>query len=92
MLTNFDYNGKLITRRDDGMYNLTQMCQANGKKINDFLRLKSTKDYIKQLESETGFVASQLLIVKKGNCQHWEQGAWGQANSVLRIKAKAIAS
>ena len=36
-LQNFNYNGTIIQRRDDGFINLTQMCQANGKRLDDFL-------------------------------------------------------
>lgn len=84
-LTDFDYEGKLIQVRNDGMYNLTQMCQANEKYINDFLKLKSTQAYLKELESDTKIPLSQLLVVKKGNCQHWEQGTWGHKYIAIKL-------
>lgn len=76
-LQNFDYNGQLIQRRDDGFVNLTQMAQANGKNISDFLRLKSTKAYLEEMESDMGIPASQILIVQKGNSIDYTQGTWG---------------
>jgi hypothetical protein len=82
-LQNFDYNGQLIQRRDDGFVNLTQMCQANGKQINDFFRLKSTKEYLTALESETGITVTQLYQVFQGG--NGSQGTWGHPLVALRL-------
>lgn len=41
-----NFEGQAISIRADGYWNLTQMCQAHGKNVADFLRLKSTKDYL----------------------------------------------
>ena len=48
----FNYNGSIIQRRDDGFISLTQMCQANGKRIDHWKELKATKAYIQELQSE----------------------------------------
>lgn len=85
ILRNFDYNGNLIQKRIDGFVNLTQMCQANGKKISHFLSLKSTKQYIEQIESDDGITASQLLVVKKGNSSDFTQGTWGHPEIAILL-------
>ena len=45
----FNYKGQGISRRDDGFINLTQMCQANGKRLDVFMKTQKTKDYISVL-------------------------------------------
>lgn len=53
-LINFDYNGQTIQKRDsDGYINLTQMCQANGKRIDKWKELKATKAYIEELQCQS---------------------------------------
>ena len=47
----FNYKGQGISRRDDGFINLTQMCQANGKRVDVFMKAQKTKDYIECLEN-----------------------------------------
>lgn len=82
-LQNFDYNGQLIQRRADGFVNLTQMCQANKKQINDFFRLKSTKEYLAALESETGIPVTELYQGFQGG--NSSQGTWGHPLVALRM-------
>ena len=61
------YKNQVIEQRDsDGYVNGTAMCQANGKKINDWLRLSSTKAYINELSLVTGIPASELVQVIQG--------------------------
>lgn len=76
----FDYNGQSIHRRQDGYLSLTQMCNANGKRVNDFLRLSATKSYIDELSATTGIPAFELVEVKEG--QHG--GTWGHPLLALR--------
>ena len=76
---NFAFNGQPITvRESDGYWNLTEMTQIFNKRINDFLRLSSTKKFIaatqkrliansvvqnSQQTSETGFPATGLFSI-----------------------------
>ncbi len=83
-LQNFDYNGKLIQRRADGFVNLTQMCKANKKQINDFFRLKATKEYFDALELETGIPVNQLQQVIQGSSE-FGGGSWGHPLVALRL-------
>jgi hypothetical protein len=70
------YKDKEIQQRDtDGYVNLTQMAQANGVKINNWLQTDNAKEYIKALESDTALSASELLIIKKGGISS-QQGTW----------------
>lgn len=52
--------------------NATSMCKAFDKKVNDWLRLKATEDMISEVSSETGILASQLIIINKGNSSKFE--------------------
>lgn len=69
-------NGIFIESREDGYINATSLCNAGGKKFNDWNRLESTKELIVALESDTGLIASQLIDVKKGNSSKFSQGSW----------------
>lgn len=69
--------GVIVTTRDDGFINATQLCKAGKKKFNDWYRLESTKELIKVLsKSETRIPVSQLITVLKGNSSKFEQGSW----------------
>lgn len=83
-IQDFNYNGQIIQRRGDGFVNLTQMCQANGKQINDFFRLKSTKEYLSALEEETGIPVNQLQQVFQGSGS-FGGGSWGHPLVALRL-------
>ena len=60
------------------MINATELAKKYpGKTIGHFLENKSTKELIKQLESEIGIPTSQLIIVVKGNYSDGRsQGTW----------------
>jgi len=58
-ITVFDYNGTPIFRRADGYFNLTQMCQANGKRLKDFLNHRRTLS-----------VLSVIYSTQRGQIQH----------------------
>lgn len=59
----------------DGYVNATALCQAAGKKINDYYRLKSTTEYMDALSSETGIPVSALNQVFRGGIPEL-QGTW----------------
>jgi hypothetical protein len=52
-------SGKVIPH---GYVNATQLCKVNGKKLNDWSRLKRSNDYIEALSAETGIPASALMV------------------------------
>lgn len=65
-------------RRADGYVNATAMCQANGKKWNDYARLDRTHAYIAALAAVAGNPATEnhgLIHVIQGGPPHL-QGTW----------------
>ena len=75
----------IISRTDDNYINATQLCQAGGKKFNDWYRLETTNNLINELESETGIPASQLIDTKKGNSTEFLQGSWIHPDLAIQI-------
>lgn len=71
MLQSFSYNGKIIHRREDGLINLTQMCNANGRRIDHWKELKSTKAYIATLQDNCP--GSCIICAEEGATG----GTWG---------------
>lgn len=67
----------VVPIRNDGMINATALCKAGNKKINDYLRLNTTKDYIKVIESNTGIPVLELINTKIGG-NH--SGTWVHRN------------
>lgn len=63
-LTVFNYNGSVISRREDGFINLTQMCQANGKRIDHWKELKATQSYISELQEN--YPGSRVVYAEGG--------------------------
>jgi hypothetical protein len=52
----------IITSRPlDHYVNATQLCQAGGKKFNDWFRLDTTKELINELSPDAGIPASGLV-------------------------------
>ena len=78
------YNGNLIKQREDGYVNLTQMCQANDKKLANWLKNKSTNAYIQELESDILIRTSELMVVIKGGVPE-EQGTYAHPLSALHL-------
>jgi len=77
------WNDTQIRIREDRYVSLTDMAQACGKRVNDFLRLKQTQSYLDALSNKTGIpvTASQqgvqtLLEVRKGG-DVTNSGTWG---------------
>jgi len=81
-LQTFDYNGTVIQRRYDGFVNLTQMCQANRKRLTHWLNLKSTQDYIQFITAEDGITASDVIEVIQGSSV---QGTWGHPELAIDL-------
>ena len=73
-IVSHDYNGFAISQKQNGYVSLTDMAVASGKKVNDYLRLDSTVEYLEALSTDTGFPVSSLVKVSKGG--NAEQGTW----------------
>lgn len=62
-------------RSSDGYLSATDMCKANGKKYNDWVRLECTNEFLKELSCEAGYPVSEILKVIKGGNPKF-QGTW----------------
>lgn len=89
----FDYDGFNITFEfEDGnkMINATEMAKPFKKLVADFLRLKTTKEYIEILEEERygdSHIAQNseiLRVIKGGDAKNRMQGTW--MNEKLALK------
>ncbi len=78
-------NVDIISRMEDNYINATQLCQAGNKQFNDWFRLNSTKQLINEAESETGIPVSQLIDIKKGNTNKYNQGTWIHPDLAIQL-------
>ena len=75
-------------RRLDGYINLTQMAKAYGKRVDNWLRLKDTKNLLEEFEYQEKLNNSDVsdlkpaLIVKRG--KH-EGGTWGHPDIAIQF-------
>ena len=58
-----EYNGVGIPQRPDGYMNATKMCQAGGKLLGDWRRLKWVNEYLAATQRSMGIPIDQLVIV-----------------------------
>lgn len=69
-------NGVVVDQRaSDGFINATAMCEAAGKRLNNYLRNTTTKEFIEELSAETRIRATDLVVVSKGGTPSM-QGTW----------------
>jgi hypothetical protein len=77
-----DYNGSAIPQRvEDGYVSLTAMAQAEGKRVSNYLRLASTKEYLDALKADAHIGASALIQVFKGG--DGIQGTWAHPDIAI---------
>lgn len=76
---NFNYNGQVIQRRDDGFISLTQMCQANGKRLDKWKKAKATTDYIEALQGNY----PQMGVVE--TTEGLNGGTWGHPSLAINL-------
>jgi hypothetical protein len=74
----FDYNGQFISLRADGFINLTQMCQANGKRLDIFMKTNKTKEYIESLSNY-----HQIAVVYSE--EGVNGGTWGHPTLAINL-------
>lgn len=75
----------VLQRASDGFINATEMCIAAGKDFHDYRRLKSTRAFLDELESDTGIPGSQLIVSLKGNSNKFEQGTWVHPDIAINL-------
>jgi hypothetical protein len=69
------WNGTRIRRRQDGYVSATAMCQATGKRLNDYTRCERTAAYIAALAADAGIPATGIIDVRRGGTPA-NQGTW----------------
>ena len=77
-------NNLIHQRAIDGYVNATAMCKAVGKKFNDYSRLKTTQDFVKELSSVTGIPVTELIQSLMGGSPD-EQGTWVHPDIAINL-------
>ena len=75
----FNYNGAIIQRRPDGFINLTQMCQANGKRLDKWRKANATNAYIEALQANY----PQMGVVE--TVEGLNGGTWGHPSLAINL-------
>lgn len=76
ILIDREINANVVEQRaTDGYINATALCSVSGKKLNDYTRLATTKEFLRALNSETGIPATELIQVIRGGKPKF-QGTW----------------
>ena len=75
----------VISRSEDNYINATQLCQAGGKQFAHWYSLDSTKKLINEAVSDIGIPISQLIDIKKGNSNDFQQGSWIHPDLAIQL-------
>lgn len=75
--------GKQIVPK--GYVNLTAMCQGNGKLLGGWLRLKTSKRYVKALAGSMQISIDSLLIVNESIGSNDQRGTWGHPDIAVDV-------
>lgn len=79
------WNGRNIRQREDGYICLTDMAIANGKLIADWYRLKSTEEYLQELEGSMGIPIDQFVQINESAGANESRGTWGHRRVAVRV-------
>jgi hypothetical protein len=71
-------------RAADGYVNATAMCKAAGKRINDYVRLAATTEFMAELASVTGIPAADLVVSISGGRPEY-QGTWVHPDVAINL-------
>lgn len=80
-----NWNSKTIRIRSDRYVSLTDMAQATGKRVNNWLRLDSTKSYLAALSRSTHLSADHLVRVNESTGRNEDRGTWGHPKVSIRF-------
>lgn len=61
-----ELNGFLILAREDGYVNVTQLCKAGGKRIDNWVRLESSKNIINEFSNSLTYEGVKLIHTIEG--------------------------
>ena len=59
--------------------------ESGGKKFNHWYSLDNTKHLINELASDIGIPISQLIDIKKGNSNEFNQGTWIHPHLAIQL-------
>jgi len=76
---------KISVRESDGYVNLTQMCKAYDTRLDNWLRLKSSKAEMDALSDSLTSEESLLEVVKGKFSDNREQGTWGHPLLAVKV-------
>ncbi len=81
----YEYEGNPVSFSNNGaiMVSATQMAKPFGKLVGDWLRLKSTEEFVNALSSDMQIPISALIKVVKGG--NTEQGTWMHEDVALEF-------
>jgi hypothetical protein len=65
-IVNLDYSGHLMSYQDDGWFNATAAAEKFGKRVDNWLRLDETQDYLEALCSLSNTSKVRYLKTKRG--------------------------
>lgn len=82
-----DYKGSKISFAygENVMVNATEMAKPFGKTTKDWLRTNASSEFINSLSAVRQICPSQLVVVRKGNSNEFEQGTWMHEDVALEF-------
>ena len=72
----------IISFRDDGYVNATELCKAGGKEYYGWFRNNKTEEFLKELSSVLRIYGTELIKIKQGGT---EQGTWVHPRVAIHI-------
>ena len=93
-----DFHGVTIRQRSDGYLSATDMCKANGKRLNNYLRIKTTKAFLSELSDFIIKNPVTLISITEQNQQliqggtPVEQGTWVHPQVAIHLAQGVIKS
>ncbi len=79
-----DFHGATIRQRSDGYLNATDMCQSTGKRLNDYRRLKTTKEFFNVLSGYAGIPADLIIQITKTGPNN-KRGTWIESHASINL-------
>ena len=80
-----DFHGATIRQRpSDGYFDATAMCKATGKRLNDYRRLKTTKEFFSVLSGYAGIPADLIIQITKTGPND-KRGTWIEPHASINL-------
>ncbi len=80
-----EVDGAIVPQRPrDGYINATRLCQQAGKRLNDYMRLQQTQEYLDELMSVAGIPVTDLVEIRQGG-DPIHQGTWVHPDVAINL-------